>query len=286
MQPALPLTARRRRDTTDRMVSTVERHDIARGLAALGVGAGDALLAHSSLSRFGYVEGGADAVIDALIDSVDPDGTVVVPTHTWGAVNAQNPVFDVRSSPSVVGRVTEVFRVRPAARRGLHPTHSCAAVGPMADALLGGHETQVTPCGSRSPYQRLMDCGGKIVFLGVSLRANTSFHALEEIACVPWLFDRFEMLYSIDYEGRRIAVPSRRHSAAMLRDFEKLEPELIERGAMVKGAIGDATVRVVDAAAMRDVVVPMLAQDPFLPLAEPAATRERARYDGWRAGKA
>jgi aminoglycoside 3-N-acetyltransferase len=266
-------------------MTTVDQHDIARGLQALGVRAGDALLAHSSLSRFGHVKGGADAVINALLEAVGPQGTVAVPTHTWGTVNAQNPLFDVRSSPSIVGRVTQVFRARPQARRGLHPTHSCAAIGPMADELLRDHETQVTPCGSKSPYQRLMDCGGRILFLGVTLAVNTSFHALEEIACVPWLFDRFEMLYSVDYEGRRIAVPSRRHSADMPRDYEKMDPVLEAEGAMVKGQIGEATVRVVDARRMRDLVVPMLARDPFLLLPSRAAARERERYETWREQK-
>jgi aminoglycoside 3-N-acetyltransferase len=265
---------------------TVNQQDIAEGLRTLGVRAGDVLLVHSSLSRFGHVEGGADAVIDALIEAVGPEGTVAVPTHTWGTVNAQQPVFDVRTSPSIVGRITEFFRARPQARRGLHPTHSCAAIGPKTDALLRDHETQVTPCGSKSPYQRLMDLGGKVVFLGVDLRVNTSFHALEEVACVPWLFDRFEMLYTIDHDGRRLPVISRRHSAEMPRDYEKMEPALLERGVMVKGAIGDATVRVVDAAAMRATVVAMMAEDPFLLLAPSAAARERERYESWRKAKA
>ncbi len=266
-------------------MQVVTKQDIAEGLAALGVRAGETLLAHSSLSRFGHVKGGADAVIDALIEAVGPEGTVAVPTHTWGTVNAKQPVFDVRSTPSIVGLITEVFRARPEARRSLHPTHSCAAIGRLRDELLRDHETQVTPCGSKSPYQRLMDCGGRIVFLGVDLRANTSFHALEELACVPWLFDRLQMLYSVDHEGRRRAVPSRRHSSDMLRDFEKVEPLLEERGALVKGQIGDATVRVLDAAAARDTIVPMLAEDPFLLLAPGPAARERRRYEEWRHGK-
>lgn len=264
------------------MMTTVDRHDIARGLADLGVQAGEALLVHSSLSRFGHVKGGADAVIDALLEAVGPDGTVVVPTHTWATVNAQSPVFDVRSTPSIVGIITEVFRARSGARRGLHPTHSCAAIGPLRDELLRDHEAQITPCGSRSPYQRLMDRGGRIVFLGVTLVVNTSFHALEEVACVPWLFDRFQMLYSVGYDGERRPVPSRRHSNDMPRDYARMEPVLEERDALVKGQIGDATVRVVNARAMRDIVVPMLAEDPFLLLAERTAVRERKRYEAWR----
>jgi aminoglycoside 3-N-acetyltransferase len=264
------------------MAAEVTRRDIADGLARLGVAAGDALLVHSSLSAFGWVEGGADAVIDALLESVGGDGTVLLPTHTWRDVGRENPVFDVRKTPGCVGRIPEVFRKREAAYRGLHPTHSCAGIGPMTRDLLRDHETQVTPCGSKSPYQRLMDCGGKIVFLGVTLFVNTSFHALEETACVPWVLDQFEELFTIDHDGDRIRVPSRRHAGGLRRAFEQMEPTLLETGAMVKGTIGEATVRVVESGPMRDVLLPRLAEDPFLFLAERDAERERRRNRQWR----
>lgn len=261
----------------------VTLRDIADGLGALGLSEGDVLLVHSSLSRLGHVDGGADAVIDALLEAVGPAGTVMVPTHTWDRIDARNPVFDVRETASCVGAIPETFRRRPEAVRGLHPTHSCAAIGLMREELSRGHETQVTPCGSKSPYQRLMDCAGKIVFLGVDLGVNTSFHALEEMAGVPWLFVRFEMLYSVDYEGRKIPVPSRRHSDKMPRDFRKMEPILEREGVLAKGRIGEAEVRVVDAAAMRDLLLPMLAEDPFLLLVPGLAERESQRYEQWRA---
>jgi len=271
------------------MLNELTQEDIADGLRELGITDGDVLLVHSSLSRFGHVIGGADAVIDALLTAVGPEGTVMVPTHTWDRMSPDEPVFDVRQTACCVGLIPETFRQRPAALRGLHPTHSCAAIGPLREELLRDHETQVTPCGSKSPYQRLMIWRGpvrgrgKIVFLGVDLRVNTSFHALEEMACVPWLFDRFEMLYSIDHRGRKRPVPSRRHSANMPRDFGKMEWILTGRGVLVRGRIGDAPVRILDAAGMERVVAPMLAEDPFLLLAKEAADRERRRYEHWAA---
>ncbi len=269
------------------MPDEVTREDIADGLRGLGVKEGDVLLVHSSLSRFGYVEGGAEAVIDALLDAVGTTGTVMLPTHTWDRMSAENAVFDVRQTPCCVGQIPETFRRRAAALRGLHPTHSCAVIGPLREEMLRDHETQVTPCGRKSPYQRLLSTRppvsghGKIVFLGVDLRVNTTFHALEEIACLPWLFDRFELLYTVDYDGRKRPVPSRRHSAAMPRDFAKMEWVLTGRGVMQKGRIGAAPVRVVDGPGMERVVVPMLAEDPFLLLAPEAAERERRRYEEW-----
>jgi aminoglycoside 3-N-acetyltransferase len=256
----------------------VTQHDIADGLRRLGVKEGDIILVHSSLSKFGYVVGGADAVVDALLEAVGHQGTAMVPTHTWDRVRAEMPVFDVRATPSAVGAVTEAFRARPGARRSLHPTHSCAAMGALRDRMLKDHEKQVTPCGARSPYQRLLRYGGKIVFLGVSFVVNTTFHALEEVASAPWLFDRIEDLYAIDYDGNRIHVPSLRHSRRMSRDYDKMAPVVERGGGLVRGRIGQADVMVVDAAKMEAIVVPLLARDRYLLLAPEAAQRMRARF--------
>lgn len=256
----------------------VKKCDIVGGLRGLGVQAGHVLLVHSSLSAFGHVVGGAETVIEALLEAVGPGGTVAVPTHTWDRIKPGNPVFDYRSTPGCVGTIPETFRARDDALRGLHPTHSCAAIGPHAEDLLRDHETQITPCGSKSPYQRLMDMGGKLVFLGVTLKYNTTFHALEEMACAPYVVDLFQMYYTVDREGERQPVPSRLHGEGVSRDFEGMEPVLLRTGAMIKGTIGRATVRVADAARMRDTIMPMLAEDPYTFLTPESAERERSRF--------
>jgi len=240
---------------------SVTAGEIADGLRALGVRPGDVIHAHSSLSAFGHVDGGAEAVVDALLQAVGADGTASVPTHTWHLVSPENPVFDVRTTPCCVGAVPEAFRRRPEARRSLHPTHSCAAIGARRDELLAGHHTDVTPCGGRSPYQRLIEWGGRIVFLGVTLQCNTAFHALEELACAGWLFDRCQELLAVDYEGSRIPVPSRRHANPYDRAFGEQEPLLEAEGVLRRGRIGEADVRIVDAAGMREVLLPRLARD-------------------------
>ncbi len=258
---------------------------IAAGLRELGVCEGGILLVHSSLSSFGHVEGGAAAVVEALLEAVGSEGTAVVPTHTWSTINAGNPVFDVRRTPSTVGRITEVFRLRQEALRGLHPTHSCAAVGPAAGHLVADHHRDITPCGPHSPYRRLIDEGGQIAFLGVTLYVNTTYHALEEEACVPWLFDRFEQLWSVDREGRKLSVPLRRHTDGLMRAFAETEPLLEREGALRRGRIGEAEIRLVEAGPMREVILPRLAEDPFFTLARRAAESERRGYEQWRQSK-
>ena len=62
-------------------MGSVSQSEIVEGLKAGGLVAGCPVLVHSSLSSFGHVEGGADAVIDALLEAVG--GTVLVPTSDW-----------------------------------------------------------------------------------------------------------------------------------------------------------------------------------------------------------
>ena len=63
--------------------SKVTKDDIAGELVGLGVPRGGLLFVHSSLSAIGEVEGGADAVVDALLEALGPEGTLVVPTFTY-----------------------------------------------------------------------------------------------------------------------------------------------------------------------------------------------------------
>src|SRR5262249_26453978 len=149
----------------------VTRDDLVAGLRALEIGEGMVLQVHSSLSQLGFVEGGAEKVVDALLEVVGPEGTVMVPTFNHGAAD----VFDVRTTPSRNGAVTEALRRRPEAYRSIHPTHPYAAIGKHAAALVAGHPEAGT-FGRRSPLGKLADLGGSILLLGVGMNRNTAAH--------------------------------------------------------------------------------------------------------------
>jgi aminoglycoside 3-N-acetyltransferase len=224
---------------------------------------------HSSLSSFGTVRGGEHTVIDALLDIVGPEGIVAVPTHTWATVSARQPVFHEQLSPSITGRVTESFRLRPSAIRSLHPTHSVAAIGRDAQEFCRGHELRSTPCSRDSPYGRLVARGGQVLMLGAGLDTMTLMHGIEEWAEVPWLFNRVETLRVITSSGSVLTVLSRRHTDDPYyeeRDYPSLEPLLRQAGAIRYGTAGNATIRVIDAARATDVLLPLLKENPDLVL--------------------
>lgn len=250
------------------------RERLVRGLRSLGLQGGDVVLVHSSLGGLGWVEDGAETVIDALIEAVGPSGTVLFPTLT-GTENdgpAQPPVIELATTPCWTGTIPETARRRPEALRSVHPTHSVSAIGAQEDAYTTGHEASQTPCDRHSPYVRLMEEGGKILLLGgVTHESNTSLHALEEMADVPYhLQDEETDGVVILPDGQRVVVRNRLHLWRWERDFSQVGPYLEQAGASVSGPVGQSTSTLVSASGLRDVVLPLLKDDPLFLLSAKA----------------
>ena len=230
----------------DRVVVT--QADIERGLGELELGNGDTVLVHSSLRSFGWVEGGPEAVIGALLSVVGPRGCVVMPTLTLGA--SESPaVFDVRESPSRSGRITEVFRRRPDAWRSHHPTGSAAAVGWGAEQLTRFHKD--TPCDLLSPFGQVYLRDGCSLFLGAPWSTNTMFHVAEELAMPDYMrFAEFHDAVVVDEDGERRQVAFRRYNcyqSGVKRDLASMGPIFEAAGVVRHTMIGSSDCRLIRA---------------------------------------
>ena len=164
---------------------SLQQSDFVNGLRALGLGPGEVVFFHSSLSRLGHVEGGAETVIDALVAAVHPGGTVVAPTFNLIAGD-RRANWDVRTTPSTVGLVTETLRHRPEAVRSDHFSHAVAALGPRAQELTRDH-VRVRgrdggwpgAFGPDSPFDKLYHGDAHYLLLGVDFDVCTIFHYVE-----------------------------------------------------------------------------------------------------------
>lgn len=160
---------------------------IVMALDQAGLPEGAAVLIHTSLKSIGYVEGGAEAVVDALIEAVVERrrGTLVLPTFsidgTMHNTLSSGRVFDVRTTPSNLGAIPEVLRRRPGVARSVHPSHSFAALGPLATWLTEAHHLAGSNFGANTPMVRLLEKHGYLMGIGTHLGNVTFYHCLEDL---------------------------------------------------------------------------------------------------------
>lgn len=169
-------------------------------LEALGLASGDVAIVHSSLSALGWVAGGPQAVVEALLAVIGTQGTLVMPTQSgqltdpadWAnppvpaewveRVRDGLPAYDPFLTPTRgMGAVVDCFRQHPHTQRGSHPTLSFAANGPQAEAIVDPHPL-AAGLGDGSPLGRLFELDAKVVLLGVGHVNNTSLHLAEHRA--------------------------------------------------------------------------------------------------------
>jgi aminoglycoside 3-N-acetyltransferase len=165
------------------MRTVLQKKDVLAAIRSVGIKPGDLIVAHSSLSDFGYLEGGAEALVDCLLEAVGKEGTVCVPTHSLNWIG--KPPYDPKTSPSLTGIIPQKFLRRPGVLRSLHPTHSVAAIGPLAARLLEGHDHRVAPQAREGFWGKLVEANGKVLML-CRLGSNTLLHGGELWAGTPY----------------------------------------------------------------------------------------------------
>lgn len=177
---------------------TVER--LVGDLHRLGVVEGDVLMVHASLRAVGPIEGGADALVDALDTAVGAGGTLLMTVgakNEWDWVNtrpeedrrrllADAEPFDHLRTPADpdVGTLAEVFRRRAGTIVNDHPEGRFAARGHLARDLLTDAPWN-DYYGPGSPLERLVLAGGKVLRLGADPDTVTLLHYAEYVAPVP-----------------------------------------------------------------------------------------------------
>ncbi|MBO0475525.1 AAC(3) family N-acetyltransferase [Vagococcus sp. DIV0080] len=170
----------------------------------LGLEKNDRLMVHTSLSSFGgIVSGGAQTIIEALMEIVSEEGLIMMPTQSWknldpdtgvhGTVTEEEanvirqtwPAFNKRLTPTnTMGSVAEMFRLWPNTYRSSHPSRSLAAWGKGAEDMMVAHDLSDI-FGPSSPLQKLYELKGKVLLIGVGHDKNTSIHLADALAEYP-----------------------------------------------------------------------------------------------------
>jgi aminoglycoside 3-N-acetyltransferase len=242
----------------------VTKGEIKEGLTNLGLKKGDIVGVHSSLSSFGYVEGGADAVIDALTETVGEQGNIVMSTHSANlSEDKRTPEekamgvswlckilpCDPDTTPVRTGIIPETFRKRRGVFRGSHPSNSVAALGPKAKELSEG-------------WHRLLELDGHILLIGVGLDRCTAMHLAEKRVQFP---DRIlRMITPPKWFVEKYPEGEWEWDVGPYPNFAKLTQPCLERGIMKTVKVGDASLKLVKLRELIDLYVEYLKKDPDL----------------------
>lgn len=232
----------------------------------LPIRVGGVLMVHASLRSLSGTGADADDVIAWLLDHLGADGTLAMPTLTYAATVQAGMRFDVRSTPSDVGALSERFRHHAGVMRSLHPTHSVASAGARAWELVRHHGLDREPCGPNSPFSLLPRLDGQILMLGCPLSANTTMHAVESVIPPPFLHAPEPRRYQVtDHHGDTTIAIHRYHGFVHYgkrqrydRLWDKLPPE--RRWA---GGFGRCAWHLMDAQAVFAAGLAAIAADPL-----------------------
>ncbi len=265
------------------------KQDFIEEFKKLGLKPTDTVFVHSSYKKIAGdvgIEGGAQTVLDAFIEYFGNEGLVVFPAMSWKLgylVNdegqTRNPAlgeaegfyeygshFDVRTTTcSYLGILPELFRQKDGVIRSICPTSSVAAFGPDAKEFCDGHQDAETPLNWNSPWGKLYERKAKILFLGTGMACNTFMHVIEEYAEVPNLLVPYIWKYTAtDYDGNNYKIEFKRHEPGHNHYYEKVEPELVEKGIAKRVTFGSAASHLVDAFEETNYMVKRLKETPEL----------------------
>lgn len=246
-------------DVINKSKHPVTKNKLVKDLYNIGIKPGSTLIVHSSLSSLGWVCGGAVTVIQALMEVLTPEGTLVMPAHSgdysdpsywgnppvpeewWQTIREEMPAYQPEITPTRgVGVIPEVFRKFPGVLRSKHPCFSFSAWGKHAKRITEKHSLDYA-MGEDSPLGRIYELKGQVLLLGVDHNRNTSIHLAEYRANYlkkkknfgsPILIDglrKWVNYYDIEYNTD---------------DFLKLGRDFEQTGKLNKGKIGLAQAKV------------------------------------------
>jgi len=202
-------------------------------------------------------------VVLSLLESLGPQGTLLMPALSFATVGPQSPIFNVAATPSCVGALPEYFRTRPGTMRSVHPTHSVSGAGRLAKDLLDEHIRSTTPCGPYSPFARLPEVDGQILFIGCGLHPNTSMHAVEERVEPVYLYGDEVDYQVILADGSQHRMVVRSHNfEGWDQSYERLAQHLTAPN-LRQGSVLMANCYLVEAPAMWAAALSALREDPL-----------------------
>ena len=230
-------------------------------LKALQIPRDKVVLMHSSLRLIGKIEGGAETLLDALIEHfTETGGLFCVPTHTWGNLDKEI-TLDMNDPKTCLGAFSDFAAADPRGIRSENPTHSMIVFGDRkkAENFVKGEINVPSGTAPQSCYGKIYEMGGYILLAGVAHNRNTYLHAVDEILNTPnrvnsKLTDVKVKRSNGEIVSSKLALPYTDYTGDISWRFVKYETAFRYRGAVTDGKLGNAPVQACDARIMKETV--------------------------------
>ena len=168
-----------------RFSTAINTDDLLESLRCVNIKQGDSLYIHSSMSKVGNLEYGANTVIEALIQCVGKQGTIGVPCHlspeSIKEKNNNKDLLDLRLEPPHTGIIAKTIKDRKGSYCSSHPYASSCFLGKNARWITTGHDENFRVYHKHSPMHKLMDLDGKIIGIGIDFAAIGFYHLIEDV---------------------------------------------------------------------------------------------------------
>lgn len=169
-----------------------------------GITDGDCVLLHSSVSRTMRLARKDDEtftltdLLQTFINAVGDEGTLLLPLFNFDFCNGVP--FDIRSTPSTMGAITEVARTDSRFQRTRHPMYSFAVCGRLASAFTS--LSNISALSDDGPFGLLRRSDGKVAVLDIDdQNSMTIYHHIEEVVGVDYRYHKSFIGDYIDENG-------------------------------------------------------------------------------------
>jgi len=219
------------------------------------------VLMHSSYRAIGQVEGGAEGLLDILIDYFTEEGGLFcVPTHTWHNMDKEI-TLDMSSDDNCLGAMATVALRDGRGIRSENPIHSMVVFGDREKAInfMKDEANVVCTTGPDSCHGKICREGGFVLLVGVAHNRNTSIHAIEDtLGTFPRLSKNFRPVTVRRASGeivkREIVMHSNEYRIDISTRYVKYETAFRYHRCITDGFLGNAPVQLCDARKMLDTV--------------------------------
>jgi aminoglycoside 3-N-acetyltransferase len=231
------------------------------GLQSMGLRRGDAVEVHSSLRAFGWVEGGAVTMVNALMQVVGPEGALVMSAYR---VSGDIPLTPEEHARGITWKVKVIPEDSP------EPIGLGAVVTEFlsrSGVVCGSGIHQICAWGHAAPhyrqgYQQLIDRDGWTLLLGVGVDACSSLHLAEDVR----LPDAIRAYFQIPVDIQREYNPqewSIGYGGTPENAWEKVWAEADRRGWITHHYIGNALCHCFKARTMVDLMRDWRRSNPY-----------------------